>query len=650
MSEKQTLHPSQIRTDGGTQMRAELDPTTIDEYAQAIQAGATFPPLIVYYDGSEYWLGDGFHRLAARKKIFEGAIQCEVRSGTRRDAVLCAAGANATHGRRRTNADKRRSVETLLRDQEWGQWSDREIAKACCVDHKTVGNLRRDISGEIPQIPTERNVQRNGQTYTMQTTNIAAANQQRQSTVAAAIQSQLRHQPPPIDPHIIRQINNLSDWLISHGWGINYAPMPGLCYVAKNGTRFTFTNRDDKASELDALKSAKAHEDAQSSNLPISQSPDPSPRLLTSTETEAVIWRGVQHSGHTTPADQLAWLQNSTSGDYRKLLNPGVNFADSIFLDAYNHVQYQLRRQSTPTAQPTPAHPTSITTNTATELVWAALNAETFSRPILLAKIKFLKITPFAIFKSFLAKGETVTDETMLAALGKVEASLTLQLETCTHHEIGPDNHCAICGQPKTIPSHSSPTSHPAAKPAEPLIYIEAEPAVEAIEEEIDGDEYYTPPYIIAAVREVLGEIDLDPASSELAQTVVGAKYYFTKADDGLSEEWHGRVFHNPPYSKPAPFIAKLLIEYMAGRTTEAIVLVNNGTETQWGQTLFRQRCPVCFVGAHDGRGSRISFWRKSPAEPKGGNRYAQMIAYLGPNPDRFAKVFSQFGTILEAK
>lgn len=175
---QQTLHPSVVRIDGGTQMRAELNATTIEEYAVAMQAGAQFPAIVVYYDGSDYWLGDGFHRLAARRKLLEGAVECEVRSGTRRDAVLCAAGANAAHGLRRTNADKRRAVEALLRDEEWAQWSDREIARRCAVDHKTVGALRGELSGEFPQIGA-RTAHRNGAEYMIATSGIGAANQGR---------------------------------------------------------------------------------------------------------------------------------------------------------------------------------------------------------------------------------------------------------------------------------------------------------------------------------------------------------------------------------------------------------------------------------------------------------------------------------------
>ena len=182
---QQTLHPSVIRVDGGTQMRAELNATTIEEYAVAMQAGAQFPAIVVYYDGSDYWLGDGFHRLAARKKLFEGAVECEVRSGTRRDAVLCAAGANAAHGLRRTNADKRRAVEALLRDEEWAQWSDREIARRCGVHHELVGIVRAELSGGIRQIAETRTVQRNGATYTQSTKNISTANQERRLEATA---------------------------------------------------------------------------------------------------------------------------------------------------------------------------------------------------------------------------------------------------------------------------------------------------------------------------------------------------------------------------------------------------------------------------------------------------------------------------------
>jgi hypothetical protein len=135
--------------DGGAQMRIEMRPETVLDYAEEMLGGATFPPVVVFFDGTDYWLGDGFHRHAAAKKIERATIAAEVREGTARDAVLYGVGANATHGLRRTQADKRRAVERLVTDPEWAQWSDRQIAKVAKVDHKTVAKIRRELAGEI---------------------------------------------------------------------------------------------------------------------------------------------------------------------------------------------------------------------------------------------------------------------------------------------------------------------------------------------------------------------------------------------------------------------------------------------------------------------------------------------------------------------
>lgn len=145
-----------IKTDGGTQMRAAVNWETVKEYADAMREGDTFPPIVTYYDGETYWLADGFHRLAAWKQAFTvpGApgvhdpaeIPAEVKAGGRRDAILHAINANANHGLRRTNADKRRAVEVLLRDLEWSQWSNGAIAKACGVSDMFVGALRKELT------------------------------------------------------------------------------------------------------------------------------------------------------------------------------------------------------------------------------------------------------------------------------------------------------------------------------------------------------------------------------------------------------------------------------------------------------------------------------------------------------------------------
>lgn len=162
-----------IRTDGGTQPRAALDQNVIQEYAQDMLLGATFPPVIVFYDGSDYWLADGFHRYHGAKQICRETIDAEIRQGTRRDAVLYSVGTNASHGLRRTNEDKYRSVQTMLRDEEWGKWSDNQIAKQCGVSQPFVSKLRTELSYNDYKIENSpRVVERNGTIYTMNTTNI----------------------------------------------------------------------------------------------------------------------------------------------------------------------------------------------------------------------------------------------------------------------------------------------------------------------------------------------------------------------------------------------------------------------------------------------------------------------------------------------
>lgn len=140
-----TLELSAIRLDGGTQPRFELNQDVIEEYAEAMKAGAIFPPVTVFYDGTFYWLADGFHRFEAAKKTGALRIAADLKQGTQREAILHSVGVNASHGLRRTSADKRRAVETLLHDPEWRNWSDSAIAKTCQVDNKTVARIRYDL-------------------------------------------------------------------------------------------------------------------------------------------------------------------------------------------------------------------------------------------------------------------------------------------------------------------------------------------------------------------------------------------------------------------------------------------------------------------------------------------------------------------------
>ena len=158
------------------------------------------------------------------------------------------------------------------------------------------------------------------------------------------------------------------------------------------------------------------------------------------------------------------------------------------------------------------------------------------------------------------------------------------------------------------------------------------------------GDnEWYTPAAYIDAARAVMGSIDLDPASTETANGVVQAAKFYTADDNGLLYDWHGNVWMNPPYAQPliSQFSTRLQEEWAAGRVSQAIVLVNNATETAWFQGLVRCASAVCFPLA------RVKFWTPDRiAAPLQG----QAVLYLGQDVDSFVRHFGGFGWCAEVR
>lgn len=134
----------QIVYDGGTQTRAKLNGDTIADYAEDMTEGAKFPPVVVFDDGNEYLLADGFHRVMAAERCGWRDIDAEIHKGSKQDAIKYSLGANNRHGLRRTNADKRYAVGVAL--VEFGKLSDRAIAELCGVGADLVGDARRQVS------------------------------------------------------------------------------------------------------------------------------------------------------------------------------------------------------------------------------------------------------------------------------------------------------------------------------------------------------------------------------------------------------------------------------------------------------------------------------------------------------------------------
>lgn len=151
-------------------------------------------------------------------------------------------------------------------------------------------------------------------------------------------------------------------------------------------------------------------------------------------------------------------------------------------------------------------------------------------------------------------------------------------------------------------------------------------------------NEWYTPADYISAARRVMGGIDLDPASSTIANKTVQAETYYSKDDNGLKQGWGGRVWLNPPYSSDliGPFIEHLACSIEAGDVTEAVVLVNNATETAWFHRLISVASAIVFT-----RG-RVRFL--DPQGNPGAPLQGQALVYSGAQPGRFMDEFGGFG------
>jgi hypothetical protein len=146
----QELELKHINRSGGTQIRAAYDRATIDRYKDLHQACVELPPVIVFFDGTVYWLADGFHRVQAKVETVElfskevVRIKSEVRSGTQREAIQYALSANADHGLPRTGDDIRRAIVRCLDDAEWSKLSNVKIASLCGCSESMV----RKVKGE----------------------------------------------------------------------------------------------------------------------------------------------------------------------------------------------------------------------------------------------------------------------------------------------------------------------------------------------------------------------------------------------------------------------------------------------------------------------------------------------------------------------
>jgi hypothetical protein len=159
----------------------------------------------------------------------------------------------------------------------------------------------------------------------------------------------------------------------------------------------------------------------------------------------------------------------------------------------------------------------------------------------------------------------------------------------------------------------------------------------EEVARDTNSNDWYTPSWLIEAVRRVMGDIDLDPASCARANEIVKAKAFYTKEQDGLSKPWYGRVWLNPPYSMP--LIANFSDHLLGNPGIEAVMLTRNATETKWCQRLIKESDGFCLLN------KRVSFW--CPDKPVGQDKCGHIVFYLGKKAITFKETFSSYGVVL---
>ena len=151
---------AQIEIGAGTQARTRIDNALAEEYAEAMQDGAFFPPVIVFSDGKNSYLADGFHRVEAARRCGFLDIDAIEEQGTARDALWYALGANKAHGLRMSRADVRRAIGLAL--QEFPERSSRDIARQIGCGDQLVGEVRAELESNCVIHAVEKTVGADG--------------------------------------------------------------------------------------------------------------------------------------------------------------------------------------------------------------------------------------------------------------------------------------------------------------------------------------------------------------------------------------------------------------------------------------------------------------------------------------------------------
>lgn len=167
-----TLNLLNIRIDGGTQARLQLNQDVVAEYAEKMREGEIFPAVTVFFDGSDYWLADGFHRYFATKANAKTSIDCDVENGTQQEAKKYSWKANTRRGLRLNHDDYRNIILAMLQDIEAKEWSNRKIAEWVGVTHTTVNKIKNSLEADSSEPKEKKYINKHGTESVMKTENI----------------------------------------------------------------------------------------------------------------------------------------------------------------------------------------------------------------------------------------------------------------------------------------------------------------------------------------------------------------------------------------------------------------------------------------------------------------------------------------------
>jgi hypothetical protein len=136
------------------------------------------------------------------------------------------------------------------------------------------------------------------------------------------------------------------------------------------------------------------------------------------------------------------------------------------------------------------------------------------------------------------------------------------------------------------------------------------------------SDRWFTPPDLLAEIRDFLGGDFYDPCPACLPGEPISS---------GLWERWKSPVYLNPPYGAViVPWVRKWLAEPVR----EGILLVPARTDTRWFAPLFDY--PICFIAG------RLRFSGASENAP-----FPSALVYRGPRPTAFARAFRHRGAVV---